>query len=60
MEEQKLGLAASRNRSIAKTSVQAASSLRWIDRLIGGRQEALDRQKQCFGGFQEALDRENQ
>ena len=31
----KIGLAASRNRSIAKTSVQAASSLRWIDRPIG-------------------------
>ena len=35
MEEQKCGLAASRNRPIAKTSVQAASSLCWIDRPIG-------------------------
>ena len=72
MEEQKFGLAASRNRPSAKTSVQAASSLRWIDRPMGF-QEALNRQKGVevarrrwigknsgFGGFHEALDRENQ
>jgi len=35
MAEQKIGLAASRNRSSAKTSVRAAFSLRWIEKTSG-------------------------
>ena len=49
MEEQKVGLAASRDRPIAKTSVQAA---------YGGLQFALDRQTYWFLSLQEALNRQ--